>query len=190
MAVNSKQKIWRDVPGYSGKYQVSNTGEIRNNNTGKERKQYLNGNGYCIVGFYNKEKGYTVHFRVHRLVAEAFIPNPENKRTVNHKDGNKRNNCVDNLEWATHKENINHAHKTGLIVISEKQRKIASENIKKNRLHAKNEKKCFLMDLLGHKMEFPSIRAAACYVEGVSSAITLCCQGKRKTYKGFRWGYC
>ncbi len=181
---------WRDVPGYSGKFQVSNTGKIRNGKTGIERKPYVNGNGYLIVGFYDTEKGITVQHRVHRLVAEAFIPNPDGKRTVNHIDGNKQNNRVENLEWATHQENINHAHKTGLIVISEKQRKAASENIKKNRLHAKTEKKCFLTDLTGHKMEFPSIRAAAHWVEGDPGAITLCCQGKKKTYKGYKWGYC
>ena len=181
---------WRDVPGYNGKFQISNTGKIRNGKTGLDRKPYVNENGYCIIGFYDKEKGFSVQHRVHRLVAEAFIPNPEGKRTVNHIDGNKLNNRVENLEWATHQENLDHAHKTGLIVISEKQRKAASENIKKNRLHANPEKKCFLSDSMGHKMEFPSIRAAAHWVEGVPSAIVLCCQGKKKTYKGYKWGYC
>lgn len=191
MAVNSDlSKQWRDIPGYDGKFQVSNIGEIRNKKTLLSRKSYLNKNGYCVVGFYDKKKACAVQHRVHRLVAEAFIPNPENKRTVNHIDGNKQNNRVENLEWATHKENLNHAHKTGLIIISEKQRKAASKNIMKNRLNAKLERKCFLIDVMGHKMEFPSIKAAAHYVEGVSSAIVLCCQGKKKTYKGYTWGYC
>lgn len=181
---------WRDIPGYNEKYQISDSGKIRNKITGLERKPYVNENGYYIIGFYDSAKGHTVHHRVHRLVAEAFIPNPEFKRTVNHIDGNKQNNHVENLEWATQKENIYHANKTGLIVRSEKQRKAASENIKKNRLHAKTEKKCFLSDSSGHEIIFPSIRAAANYVGGVPSAIVLCCQCKKKTYKNYKWGYC
>lgn len=180
---------WRDIPTMNGRYQVSNTGEVRNARTGHRITHYINEHGYCVVGFYNKEKGHTDHHKVHRLVAEAFIPNTEGKRTVNHIDGNKLNNNAENLEWATHKENLNHAIKSGLVVRSEKQRKAASENVKKNRLLAKPEKKVFLTDLVGHKMEFPSIRSAADWVDGVPSGITLCCQGKKKTYKGYKWGY-
>lgn len=190
MAVNSKQiELWRDIPITGGKYQISNTGRIKNKKTGKERNSYLNENGYCIIGFYDKEKRRTVNHRVHRLVAESFIENPEGKRTINHKDGNKQNNCAWNLEWATHQENIAHAHSTGLITISDNQRKAASKNIRKNRLLARPEKKCFLIDKIGNKMTFQSIKIAANCVGGCSSAISLCCQGKKKTYKGYKWGY-
>lgn len=181
---------WRDIPDLDGRFQVSDTGKVRNAKTGAERKPYINEHGYCIVGFYNKEKGFTTQYRVHRLVADAFIPNPEGKRTVNHLDGNKQNNSVENLEWATHKENVIHANNIGLRVTSELQRKTASENMKKNRLHAKPERRCYLVDVIGHRMEFPSIKAAACYVDGFPGAIVRCCQGKKKSYKGFRWGYC
>lgn len=190
MAVNSKQnELWREIPGFDGKYCVSNTGKIKNKKTGLEKKSYINENGYCIIGFYDKAKKSNVNFRVHRLVADAFLSNPDLKRTVNHKDGNKQNNNVGNLEWATHKENLDHAREMGLIVVTEKQRKTASKNIMKNRLLAKPEKKCCLTDLCGHTMEFPSIRAAANWVGGVPSAITRCCQGKAKTYKGYVWRY-
>lgn len=181
---------WRDIPGCDGKFQISDTGRIINRKTGLERKPYVNENGYCIVGIYDSEKGVSVQHRVHRLVAEAFIPNPAHKRTVNHKDGNKQNNVVDNLEWATHSENLEHARRTGLKPTTDKQRRAASENLKINRLKAHPWKRCYLVDVCGHKMEFPSIKSAAIYVDGCSSAIVLCCQGKKKTYKGFRWGYC
>lgn len=190
MAVNSKQNTWCDIPNTDGKFEVSDTGLVRNKKTGKYRLPYINDNGYLIVGIYDSQVKYSVQHRVHRLVAEAFLPNPENKRTVNHIDGNKLNNRVENLEWATHKENHDHARNTGLIVVTHNQRLAASRNIKKNRLLAKPEKRCFLEDMMGHKMEFPSLREAAIYVEGVPSAICRCCQGKKKTYKGFKWGYC
>ena len=76
---------------------------------GNELSQYDNGYGYLSVRVNKK------YYRVHRLVATKFIPNPDNKEDVNHLDGNKSNNCVQNLEWATRKENVAHAHKTGLI---------------------------------------------------------------------------
>ena len=68
--------------------------------------------GYCKVTFY--DNGVTKHTTVHRVVAEAFLPNIYNKPSINHKDCNKLNNSVDNLEWVTHKENIHHAERNGL----------------------------------------------------------------------------
>ena len=190
MAVNSKQSEWSDIPSLGGRFEASRSGEIRNKKTGKIRHPYLNSSGYCVIGIYDRARKQTVAHRVHRLVAEAFIPNPDNKPQINHIDGNKRNNAVANLEWCTAQENHLHARRLKLIYMTEKRRMAAAQNMKKNRLLAKTKKKCTLIDSVGHTMEFPSIRSAAIYVEGFPSAITRCCQGKAKTYKGFTWRYC
>ena len=105
------KRIWRDIPGYEGKYQVSNTGQVRSlNYNGTGKKQILKGgttiHGYKQVILYKdgKHKRYSVH----RLVAQAFIPNPNNLPQVNHKDENKTNNVAWNLEWISPKDNCNY----------------------------------------------------------------------------------
>ena len=113
-----KLTIWEKivVDGIKTNYSISNTGFVRNDNTGNYLKQKTHMCGYLTVGIsIPGEKAKQRTMRVHRLVAEAFIPNPDNKRTVNHKDGNKKNNNVENLEWMTHKENIQHAIDNGLM---------------------------------------------------------------------------
>ena len=111
------QEIWKAIEGTGGQYEVSNTGKIRSNNYlghGKQRELCLvaDHKGYLRVRIYIEGGGKTV--KVHREVAKAFIPNPENKPEVNHKDGDKRNNRADNLEWATPGENTIHAYNSGL----------------------------------------------------------------------------
>ena len=98
---------WKLIEGFDGTYSVSNYGEVRNNKTGKLMKQNKNEKGYLRLGL--RKNGKTKYMRVHRLVAQAFIPNPENKPDVNHIDFDKENNCVNNLEWVTCKENNNHS---------------------------------------------------------------------------------
>lgn len=119
-------EIWKDIEGYEGLYQVSNYGKVkilpkfRNNGTNgyvsKEKlmKQCKHNLGYLFVVL--SKNGKYKHFYVHRLLTQAFIPNPDNKPHVNHIDGNKQNNSIDNLEWCTAKENVIHAFKTGLKV--------------------------------------------------------------------------
>lgn len=100
-------EIWKDIVGYEGLYQVSNLGRIRNSSI--VLKQYTQF-GYNYVGLWKDKK--CKKFRVHRLVAQAFIPNPHNFPHINHKDENKTNNCVDNLEWCTPKYNNSYGTKT------------------------------------------------------------------------------
>lgn len=96
-------EIWKDVNGYTGLYQISNLGNVKRNN--KILKPYFNSKGYYRVDLYKDgiEKKYTVH----RLVAEHFIPNPDNKPCIDHINTNKTDNRVENLRWVTHKENNN-----------------------------------------------------------------------------------
>lgn len=98
---------WKLIEGFDGIYSVSNYGEVRNNKTGRLMKQRKTEKGYLRVGLTNNGKPKCM--RVHRLVAQAFIPNPDDKPEVNHIDFNKENNCVNNLEWVTGKENAKHS---------------------------------------------------------------------------------
>lgn len=119
------KEIWKDIPGYKGIYQVSNLGRIKSldkewimHNGGIRHKQgrilrtVRDGTGYGMVSLCMNSKQKIG--RVHRLVAEAFIPNPHNKPQVNHIDGNRLNNIESNLEWVTASENILHADRIGL----------------------------------------------------------------------------
>ncbi|HEX2900801.1 MAG TPA: NUMOD4 domain-containing protein, partial [Bacteroidia bacterium] len=106
---------WRPVAGFEGKYAVSSHGRVisfRRNPQGRLMTSYPRPRNYRSVVLSSPQKD--LHTQVHRLVANAFIPNPEGKPGVNHKDGNPENNVVGNLEWATHAENMLHAVKTGL----------------------------------------------------------------------------
>lgn len=103
---------WKPVPGYEGLYEVSDKGNVRSlnyrgNGETKLLSPALNKKGYKHVGLHKDKK--TTTFQVHRLVALAFIPNPDNLPQVNHKDKNTGNNCVENLEWCDGIYNIRHA---------------------------------------------------------------------------------
>ena len=110
---NLDGEIWRDIAGYDGDYQVSTFGRIKSFKNGRVRilKPFIQGD-YIYVELHKGDEGKTM--LIHRLVAEAFIPNPDDKPEVNHKDGKKFNCVVGNLEWSTHSENIKHAFDTGL----------------------------------------------------------------------------
>lgn len=134
------QKEWKEVKDFEGLYAVNNVGEVRSldrqvyhqgNNSyhnikGKILSTRINNSGYISVRLSKGGKTFTRF--PHRLMAEAFIPNPLNKGETNHRDGNKLNNTVENLEWLTHSENIQHAYSMKLIKKKTK-RKTVKENL-------------------------------------------------------------
>lgn len=107
-------EIWKDIPEYEGKYQVSNLGRVKSLQRCGGTRFY--NREYILNNYVNKKNGYVYvyltknnkskNIRLHRLVAQAFIPNPNNYKQINHIDGNKENNCVDNLEWCDSSYNI------------------------------------------------------------------------------------
>lgn len=134
------EEVWKSISGYEGIYEVSSLGRIRSldrivvdyrgikkNVSGKVLKPGLTNKGYCIVSLNAVDKRRT--FTVHRLVANEFIPNPDNKPQVNHINGIKEDNCISNLEWLTNEENMQHAINNGLA--NKGGRKKGSSNKKK-----------------------------------------------------------
>lgn len=106
-----RKEIWKPVEGFEGLYEVSNLGRVKSLSNNKSRKERIlkpakTKNGYLYVGLCRNGK--MKYFKVHRLVATAFIPNPEGLPEVNHKDESKSNNCVSNLEFCDRKYNINY----------------------------------------------------------------------------------
>jgi len=172
---------WKDIKGYEGIYQVSDKGNVKSlerivtEKNGKTKKlkertlkPVINNNGYCEL-ILHKNKKYK-HYRVHRLVAEAFIENPNNYPIINHKDGNRRNNIKENIEWCTYKYNYN---------------------------YDKKEKPCWYkgkrIDQYDENMEYIKTYNSLYEIEkeyNVSrTAIRFCCLGKNKTCRGYIWRY-
>lgn len=166
-------EIWKDIKGYEGKYQVSNYGNVKSLFRYKKiLKPALQTKGYLCVMLYKPNK----RFLIHRLVAEAFIPNPDNLPCVNHKDENPTNNHVDNLEYCTHK--YNNEYGTRLKRVRETQQK-----------NHKLSKKVYQYTIEGKFVrEWESIME--CGRNGFhQSCVSLCCRGERKTHRGYIWSY-
>lgn len=167
------EEIWKIIDDYDN-YKISNLGNLKSKS--KRIKKCINRDGYYQVSLY--KNGNKKSILVHRLVAMTFIPNPLNKPTVNHIDGNKLNNNVSNLEWATCKEQQYHSrnvlgHNT---IISDKCRK------KQIELHQRKVKR-------SDGIAFNSIKEASNGNETLRKHINDVCLGKRKQAGGYGWQY-
>lgn len=163
---------------FSGIYQISTKGEVKNIKTGRILKPNSNGK-YLFVELY--KNGKRARFKVHILVATMFIPNPYNKPEVNHKDGNKLNNEKYNLEWCTQSENDKHAYKLGLKT-SPSKGKFGSEHC--------TSKKVLQYTLNGILIkEWGSISEAHRELGINIGNITSCCKGKLTQAGGYIWKY-
>lgn len=106
---------WKPIDRFNGRFEISDLGRLRNTATSKILKYTINPNGYYACSIKpDGRKGKSYCLRIHREIALAFIPNPNNLPQVNHIDGNKLNNTLQNLEWVTNKQNAQHAHNLGL----------------------------------------------------------------------------
>lgn len=161
------EEEWRDVLGFEELYQVSNLGKVRTIKKGEaEMAQQENRNGYMTVHLRNK--GVERRAMVHRLVAEAFIPNPNELRDVNHKNGNKADNRIENLEWTTHSDNMTHSF----------------------RELGKNVRHIVQIGLDGTFIERWNSIVEASEATGICRTdIQKCCKGERTMAGAFEWKY-
>lgn len=160
------KEIWKDIEGYEGLYQISNLGNVKTlnyNHTGKEKilKPKKDKYGYLEVGLY--KEGKRKIYKIHRLVAEAFIPNPNKLPEVNHKDENKTNNHITNLEFCDRKYNCNYG--------------------------TRNEKLSKQVMCLETGVVYPSTMEVQRQFGFRNSDISLTCNGKQQTAYGFHWKY-
>lgn len=155
-------------------YEVSSHGNVRNVKTGRIMTPQDNGHGYLQVGLSLDKKQYWIY--VHRLVASAFIPNPDNKPTVNHKDENKSNNHVDNLEWADHERQNGYGTRT----------ERAEQTKQDKRFYNKFKKRVRCIET---NTIYDSIKQASVETGIYEGNIIKCCKGQIKTCGGYTWEY-
>ena len=164
------KEIWKDIKGYEGLYQISNFGYIKSLHYSGGTKQKImkfgkDKDGYLQI-ILTKNKKHKV-YKVHRLVAQTFIPNPDNLPQINHRDENKQNNNVNNLEWCSNKYNSNYGTKNDW-----------------------NKKKVAQYDLNGNFIkQYRSIIEASKEINKNHSHISQCCHHQRKSSYGFKWEF-
>lgn len=207
-----EEEIWADIKGYEGLYKISNYGNVKSlerykkNHSKmakveeKDMKPYLNNNGYLYVNL--NKNGICKHIYIHRLLMEAFVPNPNNYSCINHRDGNKLNNSLTNLEWCSYSYNNKEAYRLGLKKPSknligkkrseETKRKISkSQKGKKNKgvrkiMRAVNQYSLDGEFLNSYESSREAIRSLG---KGTPSCITIACRKEKTTAYGYIWRY-
>lgn len=163
-------EIWKDVVGYQGLYEVSDYGNVRNVlKNGKLLKLTLHSCGYLSVNLCKRHV--RKDYRVHRIVAEAFIPNPRHLPEINHKDENKANNHADNLEWCDRLYNVRYGTRTER---SAEKHAVPVEQLTMDGIVVKTWDS--MAEAGRHGYNFKMISA--------------CCNGRKKTHRGYIWRYC
>lgn len=162
-------EIWKSIEETGNLYSVSNKGVVKRNKDGKIMKQNVHPNRYMNVLL--TSGGKQRNYKVHRLVAKAFIPNPEKLPQVNHKDEDRTNNCVENLEWCTSSYNCSYGTRT-------------------ERIKEQISLPVIQYDLNGKQLKkYPSIIEASRQVGCCDSGISKACRGIYEQYKGYKWRY-
>ena len=164
---------WKDIVGYEGMYQVSNKGGIKSLNYRRQKypqiiKQGIDAHGYPKIRL--SRNGKRTEYKVHRLVANAFLKNTNLLPEVNHKDGNKTNNNVSNLEWVTKLDNLKHQYENNLSSINARKKEIVAICLNN-----------------GETIRFKSIAEAGRCLGMDRSHITHCLTGKYKSSKGYKF---
>ena len=188
---NLLNEIWKDIKNYENLYQDSNYGRVKRLGVYRTSARYykkgryyptkimtssIGKHGYCCVQLFDYSGSFKT-IRIHRLVAEAFIPNPKNKPQVNHKDGNKENNKIDNLEWCTNGENGKHAWDNNL-----RTKNFGKDNyISRKVLQYTSDKKLI--------KEWDCIKDISRSLGYNYGYIIACCQRKYKLGHNFIWRY-
>jgi len=185
---------WEDIPGYEAHYKISNKGRVKSlKRKHKSRNQFcefertvrekilrsqVGGTGYMKVSL--SKNGILKNKNIHRMIAEAFIPNPDGLEQVNHKDCDKKNNCISNLEWCTPEQNSRHAHKL-LDLVNPYQGVYGAQHPASKSIVQKT-KDGKIINRWGSGMD-------AVRLGFDSSCISRCCKGESAHHKGYIWEY-
>ena len=189
------EEIWKDIEGYEGFYQVSNLGRVRSLERTIKRKSTYGGlyhikgqilklkqdKGYLRIGL--RKNNILKYYSIHRLVAEAFIPNPNKLPCINHKDENKQNNYVNNLEWCTYQYNNNYGTRLDRVSQNNYFSKTILQYSKENTFI--KEWKNTRIAIIGNNFFGKEVNN----FYTVKRAIQSCCTGKKQTAYGFKWKY-